>query len=130
MRVSHLIEEDAAKQAKKGVYPDLKLRVLKSLPNQQFVGEILATGVAPMPNRYTETWEPEDMAFLLVAEPTNPTTIWRVVLRITLLTQVIEEWGDETDYWLGKWIRLGVEGQTANYIGQRALELFESDPRT
>ena len=55
---------------------------------------------------------------------------YRVVLRITLLTQVVQEWGDEQDVWLNHWIRLCVDYPTATAYGQRALELFESNPIT
>ena len=115
-------------KAKEGKYQDVTVKVLKKMPNQEFVGEIVAAGREMMPNKYEE-YEPEELAFILV-ESVEDKQVWRVALRITLLTQAIDEWGDEQDLWLNKWIRLSVDYPTENAYGQRALELFESNPTT
>ena len=52
------------------------------------------------------------------------------MLRITLLTQVIEEWGDEQDMWINHWIHLRVNYQTETAYGERVLELFERNSIT
>ena len=129
MRVTHLIEE--AKKPRPKEHPDVGVGFLKKMPNREFIGEILAPNMGELWNKYRKALE--EGAFFIV-ECATCKKHYRVVLNKTFLFQVSDAWGDETDAWINKWVRVRLYYASAKAKKKdspwRSLELFDSNPRT